>query len=94
MSDRRRGNGDLANFRGRDANAMVRLGWERIPFDLKGKTFGWWRVLRYVGPGKASPRWACRCVRCGAEREILGAHLRNRPPGCGPCSIAKPVSAP
>lgn len=40
--------------------------------DLTGKTFGKWKVLKYVGDRK----WLCRCS-CGVEKEVYGKFLKS-----------------
>ena len=48
--------------------------------DIKGKTFGTWYVIEYVG----EHRWKCQCLcGCGTIRNIRGDALRNKkPPAC------------
>lgn len=45
--------------------------------DLTSKTYGYWTVLKPIGPNKhGSIMWLCRC-RCGVEKSIDGQSLRK-----------------
>lgn len=44
--------------------------WRRQIRNLKGKVFGYWTVIRYVGKS----RWECRCV-CGKIKDVDGNSL-------------------
>ena len=53
--------------------------------DLTGKTFGKWKVLRFVEKRKRTCYWLCRC-QCGTEKLVSGATLiRGTSKSCG-CS--------
>jgi hypothetical protein len=56
---------------------------------LEGMTFGTWLVLgRGASAGSGASYWKCRCVKCGATRELaaVGAFsLRRKPPWCSAC---------
>ena len=58
--------------------------------DLAGQHRGQWLVLSYLRPGKVTPVWEARCVRCKCLREITGAQLRNSPPECRQCGRQAP----
>jgi len=45
-------------------------------FDLTGRKFGRWRVLRYACRENGATYWLCRC-KCGREREVRADNLRR-----------------
>src|ERR1035437_1352046 len=45
--------------------------------DIAGKTFGKWRVLKFVEQQKPGNfYWRCKC-ECGTQRKVSGDHLRD-----------------
>jgi hypothetical protein len=56
--------------RGMTKSCGCGMGWRRI--DLRGRTFGRWRVLSYAG----RYRWSCVCS-CGTRRVVDGSNLRR-----------------
>jgi hypothetical protein len=56
---------------------------------LEGMTFGTWFVLgRGASAGSGATYWKCRCVKCGATKELAGVgafSLRRKPPWCSAC---------
>ena len=60
--------------------------------ELKGQTFGWWKVLRYAGMKGKATTWLCRCV-CGITRAVGGWRLTNgQSKSCG-CQHTKQTLA-
>lgn len=54
--------------------------------DLTGKTFGYWKVIKYAG----NLRWTCQC-KCGTVRDVLTQALksgRSKSCGCGGRDVA------
>lgn len=54
--------------------------------DLTGKTFGYWKVIKYAG----NLRWTCQC-KCGTVRDVLTQALksgRSKSCGCGGIDVA------
>lgn len=54
--------------------------------DLTGKTFGYWKVIKYAG----NLRWTCQC-KCGTVRDVLAQALksgRSQSCGCGGIDVA------
>ena len=54
--------------------------------DLTGKTFGYWKVIKYAG----NLRWTCQC-KCGTIRDVLAQALksgRSQSCGCGGQDVA------
>ena len=59
-------------------------------FDISGKTFGHWLVLRKDDPhpGSRNSYWICRCT-CGTERSVIRASLvSGRSTNCG-CIVSE-----
>jgi len=51
--------------------------------NLKGRSFGRWRVLKKANPKKKRPYWSCQC-RCGIQRDVAERNLRGGYTlGCG-----------
>jgi hypothetical protein len=58
-------------------------------YDLTGKKFGDWTVLRKGDVRKGRPYWWCVC-KCGLEKQVDGASLRNGDStGCKECGRKK-----
>jgi hypothetical protein len=65
------------------------------PYDLTGRTFHDWTVVRRAGASKAKKAlWLCRC-RCGAESEVVASQLvRGTSRRCRKCSNASRTTFP
>lgn len=56
-----------------------------LTFDLTGKRFGFWSVVRRDGVKNGHPAWLCVCD-CGTETRVTSQHLRRgRSRGCVAC---------
>ena len=64
-----------------------------LALDLTGETYGLWLVLYRVLPQSqfknSNTRWMCRC-KCGTERVVNSAHLRNKASKCCGCTPRAP----
>ena len=57
--------------------------------NLIGKEFDSWKVLQKLPSKKGKTYWLCKCILCGAEKEIQGTNLRNGSYGRCKCCIQK-----
>lgn len=62
--------------------------------NMKGRTFGRLKVLKYVKQDKHRRSvWAVRC-KCGTEKEVFGTHLRSgETQSCGCSHVLPPFEA-
>lgn len=63
--------------------------------DMINKSFGSWRVLRFIKYIKSSGNiYLCRC-ECGEEKEVIGYHLRvGKSKQCHKCAYKNQVKKP
>lgn len=63
------------------------ISFENSEYNLVGKKFGKWLVIKKVSSRKGQPYWLCKCG-CGKEKEIRGSSLRySKSVGCKSCNM-------
>ena len=50
--------------------------------DLKGQTFGMWRVISYAGRIGESHAWHCLCLDCMGIFRVYGGNLKRGVSSC------------
>jgi hypothetical protein len=52
-----------------------------------GKTYSYWKVIRFYDIKNSNARWLCKCTNCGDKYPVYGFALRSgRSTHCRPCN--------
>ena len=55
--------------------------------DETGKTYGYWKVIKFYDIKDHNARWLCECINCGQQYPVFGFALRRgATKHCRPCN--------